>query len=101
MVLGVGHEASMASVTRPPPHNRNDFEIAIPCVLEAEFDALQTLSFEFRDDDVKYHKAQTDPDTYSTERIGKRDVTAACMPGMGKVNSTNTASDLPSNFHGT
>lgn len=67
----------MVSVTQPPAHSRNDFEIAILCVLKADFNAVQVLSNKFGDDDVGYSKARGDPHAYSTEELG-----SVCRSGV-------------------
>lgn len=89
----------MAFVLRPPPRNRNGFQIAILCVLKAEFDAVEALFDQLWEPDRKYGKAKEDPNAYSTGRIGEHDVVLAFLPGMGNIHSANVASSLRSSFN--
>lgn len=77
------------------PSSRNDFEIAILCALPLEHDAVSLAFDEFWDKDGDlYGKADGDPNTYLTGRIGKFNVAMALLPRMGKVNATSAAASM-------
>ncbi|KAH6670198.1 nucleoside phosphorylase domain-containing protein [Halenospora varia] len=89
----------MANQSRPS--NRNDFEIAIICVLKSEADAVEASFDEFWDEDGSvYGKAPGDPNAYATGRIGHHNVVLAFMPGMGKGAAAHVASSVRSSFEG-
>ncbi|KAF5026905.1 hypothetical protein F66182_935 [Fusarium sp. NRRL 66182] len=81
------------STTRPS--SRDDFEIAIVCALPLEYNAVSLAFDEFWDHDGgHYGKADGDPNTYLTGRIGKFNVAMALLPRSGKVNAAGAAVSL-------
>ena len=78
----------MISVTRPPAHNRNDFEIALLCVSKAGFDIVQALSNKFGTtmSSTAKHKETHIPIQRKSRRAY---VPLEYMPGIGKVKSAN------------
>ena len=80
------------------PRDRNDFDIAIICALQIESDAVEALFDEIWDDDCAYGKAPTDPNSYTTGRIGDHNAVLAFMPGMGKGTAASVAANFRSSF---
>ncbi|KAF6811252.1 pfs domain-containing protein [Colletotrichum sojae] len=77
---------------------RHDFEIAVVCALDLEYDAA-TLAFDEVDDD-DLGKAPGDTNTYTTGRIGRHNVVMALLPGMGKANAASVTAALRSSYTG-
>ncbi|KAI8649063.1 PNP-UDP-1 domain-containing protein [Fusarium keratoplasticum] len=76
------------------PYGRTDFEVALICALQLEFDAVSLVIDEFWDNEGdQYGRAQGDHNTYTTGRIGKHNVVVTLL-GMGKTNSTSAAANL-------
>ena len=80
------------------PRDRNDFDIAIICALQIESDAVEALFDEIWDDDCAYGRAPTDPNSYTTGRIGEHNAVLAFMPGMGKGTAASVAANFRSSF---
>ncbi|OCK75506.1 putative kinesin light chain, partial [Lepidopterella palustris CBS 459.81] len=80
------------------PRDRNDFDIAIICALTIESDAVEALFDEIWEGDCAYGKAPTDPNFYTTGRIGVHNVVLAFMPSMGKGTSASVAANFRSSF---
>ena len=80
------------------PRDRNDFDIAIICALQIESDAVEALFDEIWEDDCVYGKAPTDPNSYTTGRIGVHNVVLTFMPGMGKGTSASVSANFRSSF---
>ncbi|KAL9598143.1 MAG: hypothetical protein Q9219_004699 [cf. Caloplaca sp. 3 TL-2023] len=87
-------------ISIPPPASRQEFEIAILCALNTEFDAVDGVFDQHWEDERRYGKAPGDPNAYSTGRIGEHDVVLAFLAGMGNISSANAASSLRSSFTG-
>jgi hypothetical protein len=81
------------------PRDRNDFEIAIICVLPREASAVSAL-FDKPWDNQTYGKASRDLNTYSTGVIGHHNVVLVHMPNMGKVAAATAAACLRASFPG-
>lgn len=81
----------------PQPRSRNDFEIAIICVLQVESDAVEALFDEFWED-ADYGKAPGDTNAYTLGRISRHNVVLVHMPGMGKARAAAVASSFRSSF---
>ncbi|KAF3258087.1 hypothetical protein TWF217_005788 [Orbilia oligospora] len=90
----------MASSRRP--QNRGDFEVAIICALQAEFEAVEGLLDEHWEDKGAYAhgKAQGDPNSYSVGLMSNHPVVLVYMPSMGKGTAANVAGSLRSSFPG-
>ncbi|KAF6844839.1 pfs domain-containing protein [Colletotrichum musicola] len=73
---------------------RHDFEIAVVCALDLEYDAA-TLAFDEVDDD-DLGKAPGDTNTYTTGRIGRHNVVMALLPG----NAASVTATLRSSYTG-
>ncbi|KAF4946353.1 hypothetical protein FSARC_14214 [Fusarium sarcochroum] len=83
------------------PRSRDDFEVAIICALQLEYDAVCYTFDEFLDEDGdQFGKADGDTNHYTTGRIGKRYVVLALLPHMGKVNAAGAAAGLRFSFPG-
>ncbi|KAK1967036.1 phosphorylase superfamily protein [Colletotrichum sublineola] len=83
------------------PSRRDEFEIAVVCALPLEYDAAALAFDEFWDDDGDtYGRAEGDPNSYSTGRIGRYNVVLALLPNMGKVSAASAAASLRSSFTG-
>jgi nucleoside phosphorylase len=81
------------------PKHREDFEVAIICALALEYDAVSYVFDGFWDDDGdEYGRAQGDPNTYTTGRIGKYNVVLALLPHMGKANAASAAASMRSSY---
>lgn len=82
-----------------PPSRRDDFNIAIICALELEYNAVSLVFDEFWDDEHdKYGKAEGDPNHYTTGRVGHYNVVLALLPNMGKVNAAGAAASMRSSY---
>ncbi|WYZ43711.1 hypothetical protein EsH8_VII_000147 [Colletotrichum jinshuiense] len=83
------------------PSRRDEFEIAVVCALALEYNAVELAFDEFWDDDGDtYGRAQNDPNTYATGRIGQYNVVLALLPNMGKVSAASAAASLRSSYTG-
>ncbi|KAK6498713.1 hypothetical protein TWF481_011289 [Arthrobotrys musiformis] len=83
------------------PESRDDFEIAIICAVQPEYDAVALVIDQSWDEaGYEYGRAPEDRNTYKTGRIGRYNVVLALLPGMGKANAANAASDFRSSFRG-
>lgn len=81
------------------PESRDEFEIAIICALPVERNAIEALlEVDYEADGFSYKKAEGDPNTYTTGRLGNQHVVLAYMPGMGMVPTAAVASNLRSSF---
>lgn len=81
------------------PKTRDEFEIAIICALPVERNAVEAfLEVDYEADGFSYKKAEGDPNTYTTGRLGNQHVVLAYMPGMGMVPAAAVASNLRSSF---
>ena len=82
------------------PRQREEFEIAILCALQAEHDAIEAVLDEDYEDGHPYGKAPGDQNSYTTGRIGVHHVVIAYMPGMGKAHAATVASGIRGSFTG-
>ncbi|KAF3283293.1 hypothetical protein TWF970_001272 [Orbilia oligospora] len=85
------------------PTSRSEFEIAIICALQTEYEAVELLIDEFWDETegaTPYRRAQGDQNTYTNGRIGKHNVVLTLLPGAGKVNSAKASSNLLISYPG-
>lgn len=80
------------------PCRREDFEIAIVCALEVEFEAVCLVIEEFWDENDVYGKATGDMNSYRAGRIGRHNVVLLLLAGMGKVHAAHAAANLYSSF---
>ncbi|KAL4861748.1 hypothetical protein BDV12DRAFT_203719 [Aspergillus spectabilis] len=77
------------------PRTRDDFAIAIICVLPLEAEAVEALFDETYDQLGRYYsKQQGDANAYINGRIGKHDVVLCYMPGTDKGSAAGVASSL-------
>ncbi|KAF9881441.1 hypothetical protein CkaCkLH20_00587 [Colletotrichum karsti] len=84
-----------------PPQRREAFEVAVVCALPLEYDAATLIFDEFWDEDGdRFGKAQNDPNSYTTGRMGRHNVVLALLPNMGKVGSAGAAAALRSSYTG-
>ncbi|OJJ46491.1 hypothetical protein ASPZODRAFT_96755 [Penicilliopsis zonata CBS 506.65] len=81
---------------KPPPHCRDDFEIAIICALQTESDAVEAVLEERWE--YTLGKAQADPNSYITGRICRHNVVLVSLPGMGKARAASATASLLSSF---
>lgn len=82
------------------PSRRENFEVAIVCALETEFEAACFVIEEFWDENGDFYgKAAGDMNSYRTGRIGRHNVVLLLLPGMGKVNAAHAAANLYSSFN--
>lgn len=81
------------------PSRREDFEVALVCALETEFEAACLVVEQFWDggEDL-YGKASGDMNSYRTGRIGRHNVVLLLLSGMGKVRAAHAAANLHSSF---
>src|SRR5262245_33230939 len=83
----------------PQPSRREEFEIALICALQLEYDAVSLLFDEFWDEDGdRYGKATGDLNSYTTGRIGKYNVVLALLPRIGKVNAASATASVRSSY---
>ena len=82
-----------------PPH-REDYEIAVICVLHEENNAFEALFGKDWEEHEKYPKASSDSNSYSMGRIGQADVVLAFQRSMGKENAASAAANLRYSFPG-
>jgi nucleoside phosphorylase len=81
------------------PSCRDDFQIAIICALQLEYDAVSLLFDEFWDIDYdQYGRANGDTNHYTTGRIGKHDVVLTLLPNMGKAAAAGAAASFRSSY---
>ncbi|KAE8399949.1 hypothetical protein BDV37DRAFT_297290 [Aspergillus pseudonomiae] len=80
------------------PTDRRGFTVAIFCALPIEADAVVELFDEIYDH--QYGKHFGDTNSYTVGRILTHNVVLCHMPGMGKVNASNVASNLTSSYTG-
>ncbi|PCG92612.1 NB-ARC [Penicillium occitanis (nom. inval.)] len=89
----------MESAVHLRPESRDEFEIAIICALPVERNAIEALlEVDYEADGFSYKKAEGDPNTYTTGRLGNQHVVLAYMPGMGMVPAAAVTSNLRSSF---
>ena len=88
-------------MTRPfRPYSHDGFEIAIICVLPIEHDAVEDLLDEECEDRFSYGKEATDPNAYTTGRLGNQHVVLAYMPSMGMIRAAPVAANIRFSFEG-
>lgn len=81
------------------PSGRDGFSLAIICALPLEYDAASYIFDEFWDEDGdQYGRANGDPNSYTTGRIGDYNVVLALLPHMGKVNAASAATSMRSSY---
>lgn len=81
-----------------PPSDRNGFEVAVICALQAEADAAEAMFDKIWD--YKYGKAQGDTNAYTTGIIDGHNTVLAYMPGIGKSAAAGVAASFRSSFTG-
>ena len=85
----------------PPtkPNDRNDFRVAVICALPLEYDAVSYIFDEFWDEDGDHFgRADGDPNSYTTGRIGDHNAVLALLPHMGKAHAASAAASLRSSY---
>ncbi|KAK4867782.1 hypothetical protein LT330_006665 [Penicillium expansum] len=96
-----GRAINLSAKRAGRPASRDEFEIAIVCALPLEYNAVSLLIDEFWDEDCDYYgRANGDPNTYTTGRIGKFDIVLVLLPNMGKVSAAGTSASLRSSYPG-
>lgn len=96
-----GHAIKTSTKQTARPASRDKFEIAIVCALPLEYDAVSLLIDEFWDEDCDYYgRANGDPNTYTTGRIGKFNIVLVLLSNMGKVSAAGTSASLRSSYPG-
>lgn len=81
------------------PSCRADFQIAIICALQLEYNAAFLLVDRLWDQDGKqYGRASGDTNKYRNGRIGKHDVVLMLLPNMGKAAVAGSAASLRSSY---
>lgn len=81
------------------PSRREEFEVAIVCALETEFEAVCFVIEEFWDGDGDvYGKTTGDLNSYRAGRIGRHNVVLLLLSGTGKVHAAHAAASLYSSF---
>ncbi|UKZ79847.1 hypothetical protein TrVFT333_007610 [Trichoderma virens FT-333] len=81
------------------PSGREDFEIALVCALETEFEAACLVVEQFWDGGEDFYgKAAGDMNSYRTGRIGRHNIVLLLLSGMGKVRAAHAAANLHSSF---
>ncbi|UKZ53983.1 hypothetical protein TrVGV298_007787 [Trichoderma virens] len=81
------------------PSHRDDFEIAIICALQLEYDAVSYIFDEFWDDHGDpYGKAAGDHNIYTTGRMGNCNVVLALLPEIGKASAASAAASMRSSY---
>ncbi|KAL7942550.1 purine and uridine phosphorylase [Trichoderma barbatum] len=82
------------------PLKREDFDIALVCALETEFEAVSFLVDQFFDASADFNgKVVGDMNSYRTGRICKHNVVLLLLPGMGKVRAAHAVASLHSSFN--
>ncbi|KAL2829494.1 hypothetical protein BDW59DRAFT_36049 [Aspergillus cavernicola] len=88
----------MSSITRP---SRDQFEIALLCVLRSERDAIQlALDQKYETDGFSYIRGPRDRNIYTPGRLGHRYVVLVYLPEMGNIGSGAAAANIPASFPG-
>lgn len=82
----------LSHVSYPRPAGRDDFEVAIMCALDTEYNAVHRLLDVSWPDNV-YGKEDADENVYTTGRMGSTNVVVVLM-GMGKVPAACAATSL-------
>lgn len=84
------------------PTSRDEFEIAIVCALNVEYNAVSLFVDEFWDgkSGSSYGKAAGDPNLYRTGRIGKANVVLVLLSDMGKASSASSTTSLAMSYCG-
>ncbi|KAK3937152.1 hypothetical protein QBC46DRAFT_417118 [Diplogelasinospora grovesii] len=82
-----------------PPARREDFEIAIFCALQLEYDAVAKV-FDHIYYDKDYGRVAGDANKYTTGRIGPHDVVLVLLAGMGTANSSTASAQMNPSFTG-
>lgn len=84
-----------------PPLSRDDFEVAIICALDTEYNAVSLILDDFWDiSGDPYGRLARDHNMYTTGRIGKWDVVLALLPHMGKVDAATAAATMRMSYPG-
>ncbi|KXH35435.1 pfs domain-containing protein [Colletotrichum simmondsii] len=81
-----------------PAEKRVDFDIALICALETEFDAAELVFDEKYSQD--FGKESNDKNNYVTGRIGKFNVVLCLLGGKGKVHTAASTAELVSSYKG-
>ena len=82
---------------RPQPRTRDEFEVAILCAKEDEWNAVEA-AFDHKWKQSKYGKAPGDENAYLPGRIGNYNAVLTYLPGKGTANSGSSASSLRATF---
>lgn len=83
------------------PSRREDFDVAVICALDIEFEAVCFVIEEFWDENGDpFGKAVGDMNSYRTGRIGKHNVVLLLLSGMGKVRAAHATANLHLSFTG-
>ncbi|RLM00031.1 hypothetical protein CFD26_107873 [Aspergillus turcosus] len=83
------------------PSSREEFQIALICALQLEYDAVSLLFDRFWDENGdRYERAAGDPNTYTTGRIGNYNVVLALLPNTGKASAAGAAASVRSSYTG-
>ena len=88
---------SQYMISGRPPHDRNDFEIAVICALSLEAECVMDVLDKILDD-KKYGKARGDNNAYTLGLIGEHNVVLVHMPGMGTTRAAYAVGDLKKSF---
>jgi hypothetical protein len=79
------------------PASRADFPLALICALPLKADAIEALFDKYWDCN-EYSKAPSNPNAYSTRRIGNYNVVLAYIPKAGKANGAADATNCHVSF---
>jgi nucleoside phosphorylase len=81
------------------PSSRDDFEIAIICAFETEYDAVSLIFDVFWDNEGgRYGKVPGDPNHYTIGRVGQSNVVLVLLPHIGKAAAASAAASMRSSY---
>jgi hypothetical protein len=82
----------LALMSFAPPSHRDDFKIAIICVLKTEYNAVALVFDVFKNKKQnQYGKAEEDPNYHTTGRVENCNIILALLSHMGKVHAASAA----------
>ncbi|KAK3998315.1 phosphorylase superfamily protein [Cladorrhinum sp. PSN332] len=85
----------------PQPLDRSEFEIAIICALQLEYDAVSLLFDEnYNAEGDYYGRARGDTNSYATGRIGKYNTVLALLTEPGIINAASTTANVLVSYNG-
>lgn len=88
----------MATRKASRPKSREDFEIAIVCAKDLEYNAVWLLVDGFWDEEEDLGRAIGDPNTYTTGYMGRFNIVVVLLCNSGKVTAASAVASLRSSY---